>query len=180
METCSRKGSGLVVVLAAVMATGLVSSGATAHADCGRPANAIEAENCLPGDLASPWDASPAARSSVNRGETISFRVGAAAADRIDVYRLGDYQGAGARLVTTLADASTEWAVPADAVSGIYVARRAGEGARRAGRAASSSWSAMTGDPRTSSSRSPTPPCAGAGPPPTAPWRGGSSATATT
>ena len=127
METRSRKGSGLVV-LAAAMAIGLVSSGATAQADCGRPANAIEAENCLPGHLASPSDASLATQSSVNRGETISFRVGAAAADRIDVYRLGDYQGAGARLVTTLEDASTEWVVPADAVSGIYVARRAGEG----------------------------------------------------
>ena len=81
METCSRKGSGLALFVA-VLTLSVVPGGA-AHADCGRPANAIEAENCLPGQPASPWDASGAGDAnlpgvatdvSVNRGETISFK----------------------------------------------------------------------------------------------------------
>ena len=58
--------------------------GGTAYADCGSPANAIEAENCLPGNPPSEWDVSGAGDAnlqgfatdiSVNRGETVSFKV---------------------------------------------------------------------------------------------------------
>ena len=87
---------------------------------------------------------------SVNHGKTVSFKIKTdAAAYRIDIYRLGYYGGRGARKVATiqpsaslpqnqpgcLYDATTKlldcgnwavsasWAVPADAVSGVYIAR---------------------------------------------------------
>src|SRR5215470_9622692 len=88
---------------------------------------------------------------SVNHGQTISFKINdmANAPYHIDIYRMGYYQGNGAHLVTTLSasqvldqvqpkpltdnttglvDAgnwavSASWAVPANAVSGIYMAR---------------------------------------------------------
>ncbi|HEY5155825.1 MAG TPA: N,N-dimethylformamidase beta subunit family domain-containing protein, partial [Acidimicrobiales bacterium] len=86
---------------------------------------------------------------SVNRGDTVHFKVKTdASAYRFDVYRLGFYGGLGARKFATTAptaalpqtqpaclnDSTTglidcgswsesgSWAVPADAVSGIYVA----------------------------------------------------------
>jgi len=85
---------------------------------------------------------------SVNRGSTIGFKVKTSASSyRMDVYRMGYYGGAGARKITTLAvsgattqpacrtDSTTglydcgnwaqtaSWAVPADAVSGVYFAK---------------------------------------------------------
>jgi hypothetical protein len=87
---------------------------------------------------------------SVDQGETVGFKIKTEAADyRIDVYRIGYYGGDGARKVATLAPTvplpqsqpaclteaatglvdcgnwavSASWAVPADAVSGVYVAK---------------------------------------------------------
>src|SRR5439155_5284985 len=87
---------------------------------------------------------------SVDHGQTIHFKVKTDAQDyRIDIYRLGYYGGMGARLVATVSPAillpqiqpgcmsntatglvdcgnwqeSASWAVPADAVSGVYLAR---------------------------------------------------------
>ena len=87
---------------------------------------------------------------SVNHGDTVRFKVKTdAAAYRIDIYRLGYYGGSGARFIATVspsvslpqfqADCRTDapsglvdcgtwqdsasWFVPADAVSGIYVAK---------------------------------------------------------
>jgi hypothetical protein len=87
---------------------------------------------------------------SVNVGGTISFKVGTASpAYRIDIYRLGYYSGAGGRRVATIKPSvslpqrqpacltdmsvrlydcgnwavSASWSVPADAVSGVYLAR---------------------------------------------------------
>jgi hypothetical protein len=86
---------------------------------------------------------------SVNVGQTINFKVNTPASNwRIDIYRIGYYGGAGGRLITTiqpsaklpqsqpacLTDSSTQlydcgnwgisasWTVPANAVSGVYVA----------------------------------------------------------
>jgi N,N-dimethylformamidase beta subunit-like protein/uncharacterized protein DUF4082/Big-like domain-containing protein/purple acid phosphatase-like protein len=85
---------------------------------------------------------------SVDQGETVRFKVDTAAADyRLDIYRMGWYGGDGARKVATvqpsalnqfqpdcLSQASTglvdcgnwtvsaSWAVPGDAVSGVYIA----------------------------------------------------------
>ena len=91
-----------------------------------------------------------AADISVNHGQTIDFRVRTDATDyRIDIYRLGYYAGLGARHIATveptallpqvqpacLYEATTHlvdcgnwatsasWSVPANAVSGIYIAK---------------------------------------------------------
>ena len=142
-------------VLAALI---LIAVSIPACASCSQPANKIEAENCLTGNPDTEWDVSVAGDPtiqgfatdiSVNAGQTIFFKVNTdAAAYQLDIYRMGYYQGNGARLVTTvlpsahlpqtqpacLADAATKlmdcgnwavsasWAVPASAVSGIYFA----------------------------------------------------------
>ena len=86
----------------------------------------------------------------VNQGETVSFKVDTPSTDyRIDIYRMGYYGGSGARKITTIQPSaslpqnqpdcqttastglidcgnwgvSASWAVPADAVSGIYLAK---------------------------------------------------------
>jgi hypothetical protein len=122
-------------------------------------ANAITAENCLPGSPAGEWDivgsGDPSIQGfatdiSVNRGQRISFKIATDAASyRLDIYRLGYYQGMGARKIATvlpsaqlpqnqpacLTSASTglidcgtwgvsaSWSVPTNATSGIYVAK---------------------------------------------------------
>ncbi len=131
-----------------------------AKAGCSAPANAIEAENCLAGTAPSTWGVCGGAGDStiqgfatdisVNAGQTISFKIDTnATAYHLDIYRMGYYQGNGARLITTirpsarlpqtqpacLTDAgaglvdcgdwavSASWTVPSNAVSGIYFAR---------------------------------------------------------
>ena len=86
----------------------------------------------------------------VDQGQTVSFKVDTPATDyRIDIYRMGYYGGLGARKITTIQPSaslpqnqpgcqttastglidcgnwgvSASWAVPADAVSGIYLAK---------------------------------------------------------
>jgi hypothetical protein len=131
---------------------------AAARASCAAPGNAIEAENCWPGTPPETWDVSGAGDTtiqgfatniSVNQGDTVFFKIRTpAAAYRLDIYRMGYYQGNGARLVATvlpsaalpqaqpacLTDSSTglidcgnwavsaSWHVPAEATSGIYFA----------------------------------------------------------
>lgn len=129
-----------------------------ASASCTAPVNPIEAENCLPGDPASQWDISPksgnstiegfAADISYDRGQTAQFKIKTTAPSiRIDVYRMGWYNGLGARRVATLTPPSlpaqpaclvesasylidcgnwsvtASWSIPASAVSGVYFAR---------------------------------------------------------
>jgi hypothetical protein len=151
----------LLVLVAAVVTWSLQEG--TALASCESPANAIEAENCRAGNPPSEWDVSGSGDSnlqgfatdiSVNRGGTVSFKVDTTgSAYRIDIYRLGYYNGLGARKIATIPNASTvktnqpacltdattglvdcgtwsvsaSWDVPADAVSGIYLARLVGE-----------------------------------------------------
>lgn len=124
--------------------------------------NEITAENSLPGSPASEWDIEGAGdesiqgyatQISVNQGETINFKIDTDASDfRVDLYRLGWYQGNGARKVATIDTAATtetqqpncalidgttddnlvdcgnwsvsaSWAVPADSASGVYIAK---------------------------------------------------------
>jgi hypothetical protein len=121
--------------------------------------NEVSVENQLPGAPPSEWDVSGAGDPtiqgfatdiSVDAGDTVVFKVDTDATDyRLDVYRLGWYDGLGARLVTTIQPsaalpqsqpacltepasglvdcgnwaASASWAVPASAVSGIYLAK---------------------------------------------------------
>ncbi len=120
----------------------------------------IVAENALQGTPAAVWDVNGSGSASiqgfatdisVNVGGTVEFKIDTVSADyRIDIYRLGWYDGDGARQVATIGtEATTEtdqpectvsaspenlvdcgnwtpsasWAVPTDAVSGIYIAR---------------------------------------------------------
>ncbi|MBL7743632.1 MAG: DUF4082 domain-containing protein [Chitinophagaceae bacterium] len=121
--------------------------------------NPIVTENALPGNPKSEWDISGAGDLtiqgfatdiSVNKGGTIRFKIKTdALAYTINIYRLGYYQGNGARLVGTgnitatlpqtqpspISDAATglvdcgnwsesaHWHVPATAVSGLYLAK---------------------------------------------------------
>src|SRR5712664_2617661 len=128
-------------------------------ATCTAPKNPIEAENCLPGTPASQWyvdgAGSPniqgfATDISVNAGQTISFKISTNATSyRIDIYRLGYYQGNNGRFITSISPSahlpqiqpscltdsatglidcgnwgiSASWTVPSTAVSGIYFAK---------------------------------------------------------
>src|SRR5689334_20119321 len=126
------------------------------------PANEIAAENLLEGALASEWDVTGsgdpsiqgfATDISVDQGETVNFKIDTPSSDyRLDIYRLGYYNGNGARLVDTIQPSaalpqvqpacleidgttndnlidcgnwgvSASWTVPPTAVSGIYIAR---------------------------------------------------------
>lgn len=127
---------------------------------CATPvSNPVACENTLTGNPASEWDVvgagSPTIQGfatdiSVNRGQTVRFKVDTAALNyQLDIYRLGYYGGAGARKIVTVAPSvalpqpqpvcavdnstglvdcgtwneSASWAVPATAVSGIYIAK---------------------------------------------------------
>ncbi len=119
----------------------------------------IAQENALPGTPASTWDISGAGDTnlqgyatdiSVNRGSTVNFKIddNTVASYHVEIYRLGYYQGNGARLITTIGTANTieknqsnpltnstglvdagnwtvsaSWAIPADATSGVYIAK---------------------------------------------------------
>jgi|GEM_PF-6705554 len=76
-----------------------------AFASCSAPQNAIEAENCNPGSPPSQWDVGFgtsgdstiqgfATDLSVNVGQTVYFKINTTATSyRIDIYRVGYYQG---------------------------------------------------------------------------------------
>ena len=135
------------------------NSMAQAEEDPNSCANPIVCENELPGTPESVWDVNPgdgttiqgfADPFSVNIGDTISFKIESpATAYAIDIYRMGYYDGDGARYITSLTpnilvsqnqpacatDASTglvdcsdwgvsaTWTVPPTAVSGVYFAK---------------------------------------------------------
>jgi hypothetical protein len=122
-------------------------------------ANAIACENSKPGTPSGAWDVAGAGSAniqgfatniSVNRGETVRFKVSTNSNNyRLDIYRLGYYGGLGARFITTVQPSaalpqsqpscltqpstglidcgnwaeSANWAVPSNATSGIYIAR---------------------------------------------------------
>ena len=121
--------------------------------------NPIVVENQRPGSPSTEWDINgwgdPTIQGfghdiSINRGETISFRIKTDSDNyRIDIYRLGYYGGLGARLIDTVHPSvplpqeqpegikdpgtllhdcgnwavSASWQAPSDATSGIYIAR---------------------------------------------------------
>jgi hypothetical protein len=155
----------LAMVLVAVLVSMVVQlsgvSPAGAAGPCGPPVvNPVACENSQPGAPPSQWDVSGAGSStiqgfatdiSVNVGQTVHFKIKTPARSyRLDIYRLGYYQGLGARLIagnltptatlpqtqpacltngtTGLFDCgnwaeSASWAVPSSAVSGIYLAK---------------------------------------------------------
>ena len=126
---------------------------------CAAPANKTVAENCKTGNPSTEWDVHAAGDPtiqgfstdmSVNVGERVDFKVRTDSPKyRVDIYRLGWYQGLGARLVGTVRPSvqlpqaqpecltdpsvrlldcgnwavSASWQVPSDATSGVYIAR---------------------------------------------------------
>lgn len=148
----------VLITILSMAATGFMTP-PEALGSCVAPSNAIEAENCKPGNPSSEWDVAGAGDPgiqgfatdiSVNAGETVRFKIMTDAQSyRIDIYRIGYYNGSGARKVaavqpsavlpqvqpacvnetaTKLTDCgnwaeSASWPVPADAVSGVYIAR---------------------------------------------------------
>lgn len=120
--------------------------------------NPVSIENALTGNPSTEWDVINAGdlsiqgfatEFSINKGSTVRFKInvtGAATDYTIRIYRLGYYQGLGAKLKATLGPftgitqasgmpdptglldcgnwlESASWNVPADAVSGIYIAK---------------------------------------------------------
>ncbi len=150
----------VLAVLGVVAGLGAVGSAPAAWAadPCADPMS-IACENLKPGTPDTVWDINGDGSSalqgfatdmSVNRGQTIGFKVSTTKASfDIAVYRLGWYQGNGARLVATIPasattaknqtctpmdpqtslvdcgnwDLSASWQVPSTAVSGVYVAQ---------------------------------------------------------
>ena len=137
------------IILSAIFGLALGVTGAFAQ-------NGVVTENLLPGAPMSQWDLSGlgsttllgfATDISVNHGSTVNFKIQSATTSwRIDIYRLGYYQGNGARLVksinmsgvstqpTPIVDSTTglvdagnwsvtaSWAVPISAASGVHIA----------------------------------------------------------
>jgi Domain of unknown function (DUF4082)/Bacterial Ig-like domain/Concanavalin A-like lectin/glucanases superfamily/Bacterial Ig domain len=120
--------------------------------------NPIVTENALTGTPKATWDVSGAGDLSiqgyatdisVNKGQTVHFKidVSPAASYNITIYRIGYYQGNGARMIVNLGTfsgiaqddgvytastglldcsnwiESASWAVPSTAVSGLYIAK---------------------------------------------------------
>jgi hypothetical protein len=152
------------IYIAAKAGANAISMSALAQEDPFAPcvpaaANAIACENSKPGNPSSEWDIAEAGSAniqgfateiSVNRGETVQFKIDTNSNNyRLDIYRLGYYGGLGARLITTVQPSailpqsqppcltqpstglidcgnwaeSASWTVPSNATSGIYIAR---------------------------------------------------------
>ena len=108
--------------------------GQTAYAQCSSPANAIVAENCLPGNSPNDWAISGvgddtiqgfATNISVNVGQTVYFKIKTPATKYyLDIYRMGYYGGMGARRVATVNPSATlpqtQPACLTDASTGLY------------------------------------------------------------
>jgi hypothetical protein len=151
--------------MVAATLVGLAAPPSAKAAPCGTQGNnEIVEENCKTGNPASEWDVAGAGDPSIQgfatdisvaQAGTVRFKVATSAPDyRLDIYRMGYYGGAGARLVATVQpsvalpqsqpacgdDAATglidcgnwsesaSWRVPADATSGIYFAKLVREG----------------------------------------------------
>ena len=131
-----------------------VASAATDPCSVGTP---VACENSKPGTSPSEWDIQGsgddaiqgfATTTSVQPGQTVQFKIKASASYTVDVYRLGYYQGLGARRQAptwTVSNpaaqpacvsdtstqnydcgtwgVSTQWAVPSNAVSGVYIVK---------------------------------------------------------
>ena len=157
-----RRGSTLILAAFAALVLVLVLArpGPAASTDpCNPVVSVIACENSKPGTPQSQWDINGAGSSniqgfatdmSVNVGGTISFKIKTPARSyRLDIYRMGYYQGNGARLITSILPSATlpqtqpacikqsstglmdcgnwavsaSWTVPSTAVSGIYFAK---------------------------------------------------------
>ena len=153
----TRPSARALTFLIPVAALALLVDHGTLAQGCG--SNPIVCENMLAGAPASEWDVPVAGDPtiegfataiSVNRGETVRFKIKTTSNNyRLDIYRLGYYNGMGARKVATVSPSvalpqtqpaclttpstglvdcgnwaeSASWPVPATATSGIYFAK---------------------------------------------------------
>jgi hypothetical protein len=105
----------LPILLSVALLFILVVTARPMSAQCSNPANAIVAENCLPGNPQTEWDISYTSDSgdpsiqgfatdiSVNAGQTVNFKVNTDATSySLTIYRLGYYGGMGARKIVVL------------------------------------------------------------------------------
>ena len=156
--TATGRRARLVAVVGAALLALATVSGAVPRASGASCANPVACENLLPGSPQSAWDVTAGQGTtiqgfadpfSVNLGGTINFKIQSAATSyKIDIYRMGYYQGNGARLeasvtpnisvsksqptcatnkATGLVDCSNwgvsaSWTVPTTLVSGVYFA----------------------------------------------------------
>src|SRR5467141_1693351 len=107
----------LATLLLAFLVLSFLPPVALGQATCTAPKNAIEAENCLPGTPASQWyvdgSGSPNIQGfttdiSVNVGQTIFFKISTSATSyRIDIYRLGYYQGNDGRFLASVSPSTS-------------------------------------------------------------------------
>src|SRR3954469_2089186 len=98
-----------LIIIAVVFFLNLVP---VATGSCVAPTNAIEAENCKPGNPQSEWDITGAGDPSIqgfatdisyNIGSTVQFKINTtASAYTVDIYRMGYYGGLGGRKVASL------------------------------------------------------------------------------
>ncbi|MDP9188612.1 MAG: hypothetical protein M3O25_05115, partial [Actinomycetota bacterium] len=146
-------------LLAALLIALCANAGTAAAVPCDPGDNEVVCENKQPGSPPSEWDITGAGDPSiqgyatdisVDQGQTVGFKVDTPSSNyRLEIYRLGYYDGDGARLIATvdpsaalpqaqpacLGDApsglidcgnwapSASWAVPPTAVSGVYIAK---------------------------------------------------------
>jgi hypothetical protein len=149
---------GVAAILSASSAFVIAPQVASAANPCSPVINPVACENSLPGTPQSTWDSGTgdpsiqgfASQMSVNVGGVEQFKINTPSTRyHIDIYRLGYYQGNGARLIATiqpsvtlpqsqpacLNDPSTglvdcgnwavsaSWTVPTSTVSGVFMAR---------------------------------------------------------
>jgi len=151
--------SAVLVAVLVLAGLALTVGKASAAGPCDPPVTSpIACENSLPGTPQSDWDTSAGGSAniegfatdiSVNKGQTVHFKVKTSAHNyTIEIFRMGYYQGNGARRVATIQPSaslpqsqpncssnsstglvdcgnwaeSASWAVPSTAVSGIYFA----------------------------------------------------------
>jgi hypothetical protein len=152
-----RLRTGGLLVAAALIVLAVVPTASQAAACTPPVVNAVACENTLPGAPPSSWQIDNAGDEtiqgfatsmSVNKGDPIAFKIKSATSNyRIDILRLGYYNGDGARLIAsnltptgtstqpacqTFSDSglldcgnwavSRSWTVPSTAVSGVYIA----------------------------------------------------------
>lgn len=156
-----------VAMVAALLTVPAMLATAEAAGECGPSGNAITCENAKPGTDSDVWDIHGAGDPeiqgfatdiSVNAGQRVDFKIDTSASSyTVDIYRMGYYQGNGARWITEVTPSATlpqvqpecvtdvetelydcgnwgisaSWDVPASAVSGVYIAhitRSTGDG----------------------------------------------------
>src|ERR671933_2503328 len=112
-----------LAIAGATLAAALGALGATPARSLAACANPVACENALPGTDPATWEVDGAgdptiqgyaASMSTNVGGTVSFKNKSATSNyRIDIYRLGWYGGAGARLVQANVPHTSTGAQPA-------------------------------------------------------------------